>query len=107
MGDRRDLDDHGDREWLIQSSFEKIPELLTRGHHVNEKRLGQYVILPTKYYFTKVVRIMSIVTGFVSKLRKGRKMIGHLLAEGKMRFTVFQAVMDSYVLVADGDDHPL
>jgi hypothetical protein len=49
---------------------------------------------------------MSIVTGFVFKLRKGRKMIGHLLAEGKLRFTVFKAVMDSSVLVADGDDHP-
>ena len=33
--------------------------------------------------------------------------IGHLLAEGKLRFTVFQAVMDSSVLVADGDDYPL
>jgi hypothetical protein len=31
----------------------------------------------------------------------------HLLAEGKLRFTVFQAVMDSSVVVADGDDHPL
>ena len=97
MANSRIKDDQED-DYKKGFTFEKIPELLTRGHHVNEKRLGQYVILPTKYSFTKVVRIMSIVTGFVSKLRKGRKMIGHLLAEGKMRFTVFQAVMDSYVL---------
>ena len=44
------------------------------------KRLGllkeraensQYLIFPTKYSFPKVVRIMSIVTGFVYKVREG------------------------------------
>jgi hypothetical protein len=63
-----------------EDDCKKIPELLTRGHHVNEKRLGlleeraeysQYLILPTKYSFPKVVRIMSIVTGFVYKVREG------------------------------------
>ena len=94
-------------------TFEKIPELLTRGHHVNEKRLGlleeraeysQYLVLPTKYPFPKVVRIMSIVVGFVSKMRKGRKMLGHLLAEGKLWFTIFQADIGNSVSEVDVDD---
>ena len=94
-------------------TFEKIPELLTRGHHVNEKRLGlleerseysQYLILPTKYSFPKVVRIMSIVVGFISKVSKGRKMKGHLLAEGKLRFTVFQADVNSSLSGEDSYD---
>jgi hypothetical protein len=45
--------------------YEKVPELLARGHHVNEKRvelkeqraeISKYVILPTKYSFPKLVR---------------------------------------------------
>ena len=92
-------------------TFEKVPELLTRGHHVNEKRLGlleeraefsQYLVLPTKYPFPKVVRIMSIVVGFISKLRKGRKILGHLLAEGRLRFSVFLADVDKEVLKDPG-----
>ena len=93
-------------------TFEKVPELLTRGHHVNEKRLGlleeraefsQYLVLPTKYPFPKVVRIMSIVVGFVSKLRKGRKILGHLLSGGRLRFTVFLADVEIDVLKDDCD----
>ena len=102
-----------EEEYKKGLTFEKVPELLTRGHHVNERRLGlleeraefsQYLILPTKFSFPKVVRIMSIVVGFVSKLRKNRIMLGHLLAEGKLLFTVFQAVIGNTDVTADDDD---
>ena len=80
-------------------TFDKVPELLSRGHHISEKRLGlieqraefsQYLILPTQFSFPKVVRIMSLVIGFVSKMRKNMRMVGQLLSEGQLWFTVFQ-----------------
>ena len=94
------IKDEQEEDYKKGLTFEKIPELLTRGHPVNERRLSlleeraefsQYLILPTKFSFPKVVRIMSIVVGFVSKCRKGRKMMGQLLAEGKLLFKIFQA----------------
>ena len=93
-------------------TFEKVPELLTRGHQVSEKRLGlmeqraeysQYLVLPTKFSFPKVVRIMSIVIGFVSKLRKGRKMVGRLLVEGHLWFSVFHVVIPGVGLAENAD----
>ena len=78
--------------------FEKVPDLLTRGHHVAERRLellekraefSKYEILPTKHSFPKLVRIMSIVAGFISKIRKGRKIREGLLREEQLWFGVF------------------
>ena len=70
-------------------TFEKVPELFTRGHHLVETRLSlleeraefsQYIVLPTKFSFPKVVRITSLAIGFVSKTRKGKRTLGLLLA---------------------------
>ena len=78
--------------------FEKIPEQLTKGHVVNEKRVGlieeraefsKYLIIPTKYSFPKVVRIMSYVFSFISKIKRNRKLLSRLLFEGKLWFSVF------------------
>ena len=78
--------------------YEKVPDLLTRGHQVCERRVeliekraefSKYVILPTKYSFPKLVRIMSMVAGFVSKCRKGRKRLVGLMREEKLWFGVF------------------
>ena len=50
--------------------FEKIPEVLTRGHVVTAKKVdmieeraahSRYLLLPTKFSFPKVVRIYSIM----------------------------------------------
>ena len=78
--------------------FEKVPEILTRGHVVNERRVGlmeeranfsKYLILPTKFSFPKVVRILSYVMSFISKARKNQRMNGEFLFEGQQRFSAF------------------
>ena len=70
--------------------FEKVPEILTRGHVVNERRLGlmeeranysKYLLLPTKFSFPKVVRILSYVMSFICKARKNKGFAGDLLQE--------------------------
>ena len=62
--------------------FDKAPEVLTRGHTVNEKRVSNiekrslfsnYLINPTKYSFRKLVRTYSYITCFVSKLKSAVK----------------------------------
>ena len=91
-------------------TFEKVPELLTRGHPVNVKRLelleerasfSKYIILPNKYSFPKVVRIISIVCAFVSKARKGQKMTGPFLTDVSVRFSVFTANYSSHSEFSD------
>ena len=53
--------------------YDKIPEILTRGHEVSQKRVTkieeraakvEYLILPTAYTFPKLVRIHSMVFSF-------------------------------------------
>ena len=62
--------------------FEKIPEVLTKGHMVSEKRVSKleerakfsdYLILPTKFRFRKLVRIYSYVFAFSQKLKAAVK----------------------------------
>ena len=62
--------------------FEKEPEIYTRGHTVSEKRVkkiedrarfSEYLILPTKFGFRKLVRIHSYIFSFCSKLKKAVK----------------------------------
>ena len=59
--------------------FDKVPEVLTRGHVLNETRIkkleqrasfSQYLILPTKFGFRKLVRIYSYIFSFVKKLQQ-------------------------------------
>ena len=47
-------------------AYNKVPEILTRGHQVSHKRVAKieeraayakYMILPTAYPFTKLVRV--------------------------------------------------
>ena len=58
--------------------FDMVPEVLTRGHVLNQKRINliqerasfsQYLMLPTRFSFRKTVRIYSYVFAFISKLR--------------------------------------
>ena len=77
-------------------------EVLTRGHtaatsttktrieKIEERaNLSDYLVLPTKYTFLTTVRIYGYVMCFVTKARKGRKMLGDLLREAKLWFSVF------------------
>jgi hypothetical protein len=81
---------------------EKVPEVLTRGHVIDEIRVGkieeranlsQYPVMPTRFDFMKVVRITSMVIMFIVKARKNKRILSQLLQEGKLWFTVFHAEM--------------
>ena len=91
----RELEDEFNKGLMFES---QIPEILTRGHAVNQSRLSlleerskfsKYLMLPTKYSFPKVVRIYSIICCFVSKARKNRKLVGALLQESGLMFSSF------------------
>ena len=107
------INDEQENEFKKGLTFEKVPELLTRGHQVSERRLNlmqeraeysDYIILPTKFSFPRVVRVMSIVIGFVSKTRRARRLVGKLLTEGKLTFSVFQTLIQD--LDMNKDDTP-
>ena len=75
--------------------YDRVPEILTRGHQVSQKRVARieeraayakYLILPTAYPFTKLVRVYSMVFSFISKCRKGREILSRLLSEGRVVF---------------------
>ena len=92
------IKDEEESEFSKGLIFEKVPEILTRGHIISESRvtkieeranMSQYLILPTKFNFIKVVRVTSYVMMFVTKARQGRKSLSRLLWEGKLWFSVF------------------
>ena len=58
-----------------------------------EERAGfsKYIILPTKYSFPKTVRIYGYVLCFIKKARKGRRLMGRLLTESELWFTMFKS----------------
>ena len=91
----RELEDEYSKGLLFES---QVPEIITRGHAVNPTRLSfleeraefsDYLLLPTKFTFTTTVRIYSMVMAFVSKARRNRRMVGTLLREGDLTFSVF------------------
>ena len=58
--------------------FDQIPEVLTRGHVLNQRRISliqeraaysKYLLVPTKYGFKKTVRIYNYVFCFIQKLK--------------------------------------
>ena len=56
---------------------------------------SRYLVLPTKYSFPKVVRILGYVMAFVSKARKNKPMNGDLLRDGRCRFSAFHGEIKS------------
>ena len=56
--------------------------------------VANYLILPTRYAFPALVRIHAIVFSFVTKCRKGRKILSQLLMEGKLSFQLFNVTFD-------------
>ena len=70
---------------------------------VNERRVtlieeraqfSQYLVLPTKFRFPKLVRILSHVMAFIFKCRNkvGKKFTGNFLLEGKISFSSFSCL---------------
>ena len=83
------LNDEEQEEFKDGVIFERMPELLTRGHIVNQIRVSEiekrakfskYVLLPTKFGFRKFIGVMIIVIKFLVKCRKGKPFRGSLLS---------------------------
>lgn len=84
--------------------YEKIPEVLTRGHVVTTKRVdlieeraahAKYLLLPTKFSLPKTVRVYSIVFSITSKCRRGKVILSRLICEDRMWFSMFQAKLEN------------
>ena len=83
------MNDDEKKEFKDGVIFERMPELLTRGHTVNEIRVSEiekrakfsnYVLLPTKFGFKKFIAVMMLVVKFLVKCRKGKPFTGPLLS---------------------------
>ena len=68
--------------------FEKIPELLTRGHVLNKERISKleerakyrnYGVLPTMFGFRVSFRVTMLVIKFLLRCRKGKNFTGQKL----------------------------
>ena len=73
-------------------------EVLTRGHPAAIDRVGKmeerskvanYLFLPTRHQFDSTVRIYGYVMCFVTKARRGRRMLGEILRESRVWFSSF------------------
>ena len=83
--------------------FDQVPEILTRGHVLNQRRLSliqerasfsQYLLLPTKFSFRRTVRVYSYVFAFIAKLRRAvqvrkSKEPDETFFEGSVKFSIF------------------
>ena len=83
--------------------FDRVPEILTRGHVLNQRRLSliqerasfsQYLLVPTKLSFRRTVRVYSYVFSFIYKLRRAvlkRKSMDleEPFYEGSVKFSIF------------------
>ena len=85
--------------------FEKIPELLTRGHTLNRERISKleerarfsnYIVLPTKFGFKKSFNITLLVLKFIMKCRKGKQFSSPKLSSPlKNASSIFSVSMNS------------
>ena len=86
--DLRMSDDEKD-EFKDGIIFEKVPEVLTRGHTLNQDRISkieqralfsQYVVIPTKFPFKMSFRVTMLVIKFIVKCRKAKPFSGSKLS---------------------------
>ena len=68
----------------------------SRVKNIQERaEFSEYLILPTKFSFPSTVRVYGYVLTFIRKTRKGLKMLGHLLKEASLWFSVFSCDLNS------------
>ena len=67
----------------------------------------KYLILPTAYPFTKLVRIYAVVFSFISKCMRGREVLSRLLAEGRVLFRSFSINLEEQSSAEDEPDSML
>ena len=93
----------GDRD-EVTKGFAATKVSDTRLRKLEERsKFSEYPILPTKHSFPSTVRIYSYVLCFIKNARKGRKMLGELLKEADLWFSVFNSDMFLYVLYGTGE----
>ena len=85
--------------------LDKEPDILTRSHVLTETRIlklqeramfSNYILCPTKFNFAATVRIYGYVMAFIIKCRKNRLMLGILLYEGRLTFSVFTSSLQFF-----------
>ena len=95
--------------------FDRVPEILTRGHVLNQRRLSliqerasfsQYLLVPTKFSFRRTVRVYSYVFSFIYKLRRAvlrRKSmeITEPSYEGSVKFSIFTTNIETVLPTED------
>ena len=86
-------------------------EILTRGHVSNQEskkriqkvqevaKFSEYLISPTKFTFSKIVRIYGYIMLFITKTRKGKATVGSLLREAKLWFSTFHCKLSGRQVV--------
>ena len=80
----------GDRDEIVMGGFKATSEL--RVNKLEERAVfSRYLVLPTKFKFSTIVRIHAYVMKFIRKVSKGRKMVGPLLKESSSKLSIFNA----------------
>ena len=70
----------------------KVGVSATRLKKLEERaKFSTYPVLPTKHSFQRTVRIYGYIVSFVRNARKGRKMLGEMLKEAELWFSVFNS----------------
>ena len=101
------ISDSEQEEYKEGIIFNKIPELLTRGHVLNKERIDRieerarfsnYVILPTKFNFKRSFHITMLVIKFVMKCRKGKLFCGPKLSSPIEKCPSIFAIDQRYTL---------
>ena len=111
------LNDEEQKDFQEGVLFEKMPELLTRGHAINQLRVSEiekrarfsnYILLPTKYGLRKFVGIMNYVFKFIVKCRKSKPFNGPILSSPLEKVpTLLTAILPTINPVESLDPHEL
>ena len=84
------LNEEDENDYLEGMMFDKVPELLTRGHVINDYRLteiekrakfSKYLVQPTRWGLKKFIKVMNRVFIFLLKCRKDKPFSGPLLSQ--------------------------
>ena len=99
------INDEEKEEFRDGVVFDKIPEVLTRGHALKQERISKleeraqyskYVIIPTKFNFKHSFRVTMLVIKFISLCRRGKPFEGTKLSKPVEKIpTIFSIICTS------------
>ena len=88
-----------DEDFLGQTGISVNALNQTRVKKLTERtEFSKYLVNPTKYSFPSIVRIYGYIFKFIGNASKGRKMLGPLLRETELWFSVFPCKVGSVVM---------